>query len=75
MVENRPSMRGNFVVAFVESVDFCQSEVSFQKIGQGALLELLAVQAPPTSRAGQPVQGEHLEDLIPASPVALEDVF
>ncbi len=48
----------NFVVAFVESVDFRQSEVSSQKIGQGALLEPLTVQAPLSLRGLKNVRTE-----------------
>jgi len=70
VVEQRPLVRQQPVVAAVQLVDLGQPRVLAQKVGQGAALEPLAVQAPLAARRQQPVGRQHEQDPIPARALA-----
>jgi hypothetical protein len=58
------------IVALMEPVDLHEGEVRAQQIGQRAVLEPMAVQAPFAARIDEPVKDEGLDDPVPAGTLA-----
>jgi hypothetical protein len=70
MREQRVFVRQQNVMAGVELVRLRQSEVGPQQVGHGAVAEPLAMQLPLAARRDQPIRDQHLQDLVPARPLA-----
>ena len=72
VIKERGFMVWKLVVALVEVMDFGKAEVPAQKVGQGAMIKPVPMELPLTAGANETIKRKHLEDLIPARPLAAD---
>ena len=75
VIKERRLMRHEFVVAFVEAMDFRERKISTEQVREGRVLKPRPVQPPLAPRIDEPVKHEGLQDLIPTRAFATGGEF
>ena len=75
MIEEGRFVRHEFVVAFVEAMNFRERKISAEQVRDGRVLKPMPVQPPLRTRIDEPVEHEGLQDLIPTRALATRSEF
>ncbi len=75
VIKERRLVGYEFVVAFVEAMNFRERKIRAEQIGDGRVIEPMPVQPPLRTRINEPVEHEGLQDLIPACAFAAGGEF
>jgi hypothetical protein len=70
VIKKRRLVRHEFVMAFVEAMDFRERKIAAEQVRDGRVLKPMPVQPPLAPRIDEPIEHEGLEDLIPTRALA-----